>query len=43
MVEAAPLPAYRNVLPGDPLPRFRQLCQGIPFAPGAAPAAAAAE
>ncbi|RYB02184.1 2OG-Fe(II) oxygenase [Lichenibacterium ramalinae] len=27
--------AYKNVLPGDPLPRFRQLCQGIQFAPDA--------
>lgn len=27
--------AYRNLTPGDPLPRFRQLCQGIQFAPDA--------
>ena len=25
-------PAYRNVLPGDPLPRVTQTCQGIRFA-----------
>ena len=33
MTEAPP--SYRNVTPGDVLPRFSQLCQGIQFAPDA--------
>ena len=35
MDEPSPKPAYRNILPGDSLPRFKQLCQGIQFAPDA--------
>ncbi len=35
MTDPSPQLVYRNILPGDLLPRFRQLCQGIQFAPDA--------